>query len=176
MRNLEKEIMYKIPLHGLKVGTHEYDYELDNQFFNEFDYTEGTEGEIEAKVILIKSELLLSLKINLKGYVVAVCDRCLDNLDLPVEGETEFFVKYSDEEEELADNLLVIPTDSDFIDLRESFYELYLLNVPLKAVHPDVDGKSTCNERMLEKLDDYSVDPEDKIDPRWAELKKLINK
>jgi len=168
--------MYKIPLQGLKVGTHEYDYKLDNQFFYGFDYTAGTEGEIEAKVTLIKTELLLSLNILLNGHIVAVCDRCLDTFNMPFEAETEFFVKFGQEQEELAENLLVIPADSDFIDLKESLYELYLLNVPLKTVHPDVDGESTCNERMLEKLDDYSVDPENKIDPRWAELKKLINK
>lgn len=167
--------MYKIPLTGLKVGTHKYNYKLDSSFFNEFAETEGVVGELDANIVLTKSELLLTLEIELIGEIEAVCDRCLDTFNMQYSAQTEMFVKFGEKSEELAENLIVLSSDEDFLDLKELFYELYLLNIPLKIVHPDIDGESTCNERMLEKLDDYSVDPENKIDPRWAELKKLIN-
>jgi len=167
--------MYKIPLIGLKVGTHEYDYKLDNQFFDEFEELEGTIGELNAHVVLIKSESLLTLNLNIQGAIEAVCDRCLDTFNMPFEAKTELFVKFGEESEELAENLIVIPLEADHLDLKDLFYELYFLNIPLQAIHPDVDGESTCNENMLERLDEYSVDPVEKIDPRWEELKKLIN-
>jgi len=167
--------MYKIPLTGLKVGTHHYNYKLDSSFFNEFAETEGIVGELDANVVLIKTELLLTLKIELNGEIESICDRCLDTFNMQFSAQTEMFVKFGEKEEELAENLIVLSADEDFLDLKDLFYELYFLNIPLKIVHPDIDGESTCNERMLEKLDDYSVDPANKIDPRWAELKKLIN-
>lgn len=166
--------MYRIPLTGLKVGTHNYDFKLDKSFFDEFVETEGTEGNIDVNVNLTKTELLLSLKIDMEGQIEAVCDRCLDTFNMEFEAHTELFVKFGEEEEELAENLIIIPAKEDFLDLKDLLYEHYLLNLPLKFVHPDVDGESTCNELMLDKLNAYSVNPENKIDPRWAELKKLI--
>lgn len=168
--------MYKIPIVGLKVGTHEYDFKLDNHFFDEFEELKGTVAEIDAHIVLIKTELLLSFKIVLTGNIETICDRCLDTLILPFEAETDYFVKFGGERDELAENLIVVPDNEDYVDLKDLFYELYFLNIPLQAIHPEVDGESTCNKNMLEKLDDYSVDPETKIDPRWEELKKLINK
>lgn len=167
--------MYKIPLIGLKVGTHEFDYKLDNQFFDEFEELEGTIGELNAHVVLIKSESLMTLNLKLTGAIEALCDRCLDTFNMAFEAETKLLVKFSDESEEQVDDLIVISFKEDHLDLKDLFYELYFLNIPLQAIHPDVDGESTCNENMLERLDEYSVDPVKKIDPRWEELKKLIN-
>jgi uncharacterized metal-binding protein YceD (DUF177 family) len=167
--------MYKIPIVGLKVGTYEYDYKLDNLFFDEFVELEGTVGEINAHIVIIKSESLLSFKISLKGEIECVCDRCLDTFNMPFEAKTDYFIKFGGEKDELAENLIVVPDNEDFVDLKDLFYELYFLNIPLQTVHPEKDGESTCNMNMLEKLDDYSVDPVTEIDPRWEELKKLIN-
>jgi uncharacterized protein len=43
-------------------------------------------------------------------------------------------------------------------------------------VHPeDKNGKSTCDPEMLEKLRKHVVIIDSEADPRWNELKKLIN-
>jgi hypothetical protein len=43
-------------------------------------------------------------------------------------------------------------------------------------VHPnDINGRSTCDPLMLEKLDELRVDDENESDARWDELKKLMN-
>lgn len=170
-----KKSIYKIPFRGLKNGVHEFDFVLGKGFFEAYQEIQDTEGELNAKVILNKSDILLSLKVSIDGSVKAVCDRCLEEFDLPVEGETELFVKFGQEKEELAENLLVVSDKEDSVDMKDLFYELYMLSYPLKVVHPEVNGKSTCNEKMLSKLDEYSVDSEDYIDPRWAELRKIIN-
>lgn len=170
-----KKNIYRIPFKGLKNGVHEFEFVLGKEFFETYEEIQDTEGELNANVVLTKSEILISLKININGFVKAVCDRCLDEFDLPIEGETELFVKFGKEKEELAENLLVVSDKEDSIDLNDLFYELYILNYPLKVMHPEVDGKSTCNEKMLNKLNEYSVDSEDYIDPRWDELRKMIN-
>ncbi len=167
--------IYKIPFKGLKNGVHEFSFVLGKEFFEAYEENKDTEGELDARVVLNKSEILLSLKVYIEGTVKAVCDRCLDEFDLPVEGETELFVKFGQEKEELAENLLVVSDKEDCIDVKDLFYELYMLSFPLKVIHTEVDGKSTCNEKMMDKLDEYSVDSDDYIDPRWEELRKMIN-
>lgn len=167
--------IYKIPFRGLSLGNHSFDFVLKNDFFNEYEATENTVGCLYADVELNKSEALLSLKISIKGKVEAVCDRCLEQFELPVNAETELFIKFGDETQELAENLLVLSDKDDSIDLKDVFYELYMLNYPLRVIHPEVDGVSTCNKEMLERLGEYSVENESKTDPRWDELKKMIN-
>jgi len=172
---LVKKNIYKIPFKGLTNGVHEFEFVLGKEFFETYEELQGTEGELNAKIILNISEILISLKVNIEGSVQAVCDRCLEEFDLPIEAETELFVKFGKEKEELAENLLVVSDKEDSIDMKDLFYELYILNYPLKVMHPEIDGKSTCNEKMLNKLNEYSVDSEEYIDPRWDELRKMIN-
>ncbi|NJX17426.1 DUF177 domain-containing protein, partial [Tamlana crocina] len=58
-------------------------------------------------------------------------------------------------------------------------YELIVLAVPSKRVHPGVlDG--TLKSEVLEKLDELSprekeIKAEEDIDPRWEKLKNLLN-
>jgi uncharacterized metal-binding protein YceD (DUF177 family) len=53
-----------------------------------------------------------------------------------------------------------------------------VLALPVRRVHPDLDnGKSGCNTRMMEKLEKHIVSGEtERTDPRWDELKKLMDK
>ena len=46
-----------------------------------------------------------------------------------------------------------------------------MLNYPLRVVHPDGE----CNEEMEKVLDNLVINENKKSDPRWDELKKLIN-
>jgi len=79
------------------------------------------------------------------------------------------------------------------LNFAQVLYELAMLSVPTKRIHPDVlNGKS--DSEMIELLDQYSIyeldeDAEDEhydednnndddddnndIDPRWAKLKDL---
>ena len=55
--------------------------------------------------------------------------------------------------------------------MSEPLYEIYMLNYPIRVVHPEGE----CNEEMERVLEDMTVEESDEIDPRWDELKKLIN-
>jgi uncharacterized metal-binding protein YceD (DUF177 family) len=97
---------------------------------------------------------------------------------LDVEGENKLFVKFGEEHQELADDVIVISDSESEIRIAHYIYELFSLSLPLSFVHPeDEDGNSTCNEKMLNKLSEFSIpEEEEQIDPRWSELKKLIDK
>ena len=62
------------------------------------------------------------------------------------------------------------------LDLKQHFYEFIYLALPIKRVHPDdKSGNSTCDPDMLKKLNEHIVEEEPDNDPRWDELKKLMN-
>lgn len=166
---------YRIAFRGLTEGVHTFHYVLDKVFFNHFEATQGTEGKIDARVDVVKSALLIELQMEIGGEVRATCDRCLEELDLSIGGEMKLIVKQGEREEGNDDDFIVLTPEEDYLDLSIPLYEMYMLNFPLRVVHPEGE----CNpemEQVLKNLltDEHNVD-EDKIDPRWDELRKLIN-
>lgn len=153
-------------------GKHSFNFVLDNGFFNSFEATVGTVGSFDVQVELIKSSLLMEVKMKIDGFVKATCDRCLGDIDLEVKGEMNLYVKQSEREEGNDDDFIILAPDDDFLDLSLYLYETYMLNYPMRVVHPDGE----CDEEMENVLDNYIIEEDDKpIDPRWDELRKLIN-
>lgn len=162
---------YKIAHRSLGEGVHSFDFVLDDSFFDCFEATKGTKGEVNARVDIVKSSLLMEVRMKIEGAVKAVCDRCLEELDLPISGEMNLYVKYGEREEGNDDDFIVLAQDEDYLDLGEPLYEVYMLNYPLRVVHPEGE----CNEEMEHVLEELTMEENDKIDPRWDELRKLIN-
>lgn len=57
MKNLKE---YLIPFAGLKMGKHQFDYQLDNAFFEYFNFSEFNNANIKVEVILEKKVQCLS--------------------------------------------------------------------------------------------------------------------
>lgn len=162
---------YKIAHRGLGEGVHSFEFVMDDDFFDCFDATKGTKGKVNARVDIVKSSLLMEVRMKIDGVVKAICDRCLEEMDLPVSGELNLYAKYGERDEGNDDDFIVLAQDEDYLDLSEPLYEIYMLNYPLRVVHPEGE----CNEEMEQALEDLTIEENEKIDPRWDELRKLIN-
>ena len=66
------------------------------------------------------------------------------------------------------------------VNIQQYIYELIVLSIPLKRVHPGVED-GTLESDVLDKLEELSINnnenknDEDEIDPRWDKLKNLLN-
>ena len=163
---------YKVAHRGLAEGTHSFEFEMNDEFFDCFDETRGTNGSVKAEVEIVKSASLMVVKMRIDGVVKAICDRCLEEMDLPVRGEMNLFVKQGGDDEESgdADFILLAPED-DYLDLSKPLYELYVLTLPMRVTHPEGE----CNSEMERILQTYTEEKSEEIDPRWEKLKELIN-
>lgn len=165
---------YTIPYKGLKDGSHEFNFTADEKFFEHFQFENDFQGEVSVKATLLKKTLVMSLDIEIAGEITVTCDRCLDCFPYQVEGDSTLFIKFGETHEELDNDIIVVPESENEIKIAQYIYELILLSFPINFIHPDdEDGFSTCNEEMIQKLDEHSEKEE--IDPRWSELKKLID-
>lgn len=162
---------YRVAHRGLEEGIHSFEFILDDEFFDCFSETRETKGRVDARVEIVKSSLLMEVRIKIEGTVKAVCDRCLAEMDLPIRGEMKLFAKYGQREEGNDDDFIVLAPEDDYLDIGQLLYEMYILNYPLRVVHPDGE----CDKEMEQVLDKLIVEESEKIDPRWDELKKLIN-
>ena len=175
---------YSIPFKGLKEGKHNFDFELNNEFFEEFENSEIKSGEVKAQVQLTKRTQFLQFDFEMQGRIDTTCDRCLDDLELEMEYSGKLYVKFGDEEEEQSDELIVIPHEEHQFNLAQYMYDSIMLSLPYQRIHPeDEDGNSDCAPEMLERLNSHLIEEEieeeieedEDIDPRWADLKKLLN-
>ena len=166
---------YNIPLSGMKDGRHEIDFEIDNKFFEDFEGSEVSEGNLAVQVIVEKRSTHSDLSISISGTVRICCDRCLEMFSYGVNSKNRLIVKFGDKDEEYDTDILNLPQGENVLDLQQHLYDFILLALPIRRIHPDdSEGNSTCDPEMLRKLEDLrSEQPEQ--DPRWDELKKLMN-
>ena len=167
---------YTIILNGLKEGRHIFDIEIDKKFFEQFEESGIEDGSLIANIEMDKRSTHLDLAIKILGSVKICCDRCLEIFSQPVDCENRLLVKYGKNIEDTDHDILAIPVDEHELDLQQHIYEFIHLALPIKRVHPDdKNGNSTCDPVMLKKLKELIVEEENESDPRWDELKKLIN-
>ena len=102
------------------------------------------------------------------------CDRCLDDMDQPIETENRLIAKFGTEYSE-EDDTVIVDENEGILDISWFIYEFIDLAIPIKHVH--APGK--CNPAMTKVLEELSADrssdeeSSQPIDPRWSALLKL---
>ena len=166
---------------GLESGRYEYNYTLDNSFFERFKNEELREGEVNFAVVLEKRERLLMFNFAFHGVVKTICDRCLGELEVPVSGEETLCVKFSDTETSDKEDVVILPEGEHQIDLAQWMYEYVAVRMPMQKVHEE----GQCDPEMLQYIsEEREPSEEDEVremgegetDPRWDALKTLMEK
>ena len=167
---------YTIPLSGLKEGRNTIDFEIGKEFFEKFEESEVKEGSLIASVEIDKTSTHVDLCVRISGNVRICCDRCLEVFFQPVIWENRLLVKFGKSIDDIDPDIILVPSSDHELDLQQHLYEFIHLALPIKRVHPaDNKGNNTCDPGMLKKLEEFIVEEEIENDPRWDELKKLMN-
>jgi uncharacterized protein len=133
---------------------------------------------VNGAVRLVRTEVFVNAHIETRAAVE--CDRCLKQVELPV--DVDFELEYvtgqayeSTAAAELTENDLSVSVfDGDALDVDEMVKEQILLAVPTRTLcRPDCKG--ICPECGIDKnTGDCNCDTND-VDPRWAALKNLTS-
>ncbi len=169
---------FDIAFVGLKPGIHVFTYSIDDSFFENFENPEFTQAKIDIKLTLDKKSGIFLLKFDINGKILIPCDRCGDDFDMNLWDEFELVVKIIDDElvakksEEDAE-VAYIGRSESILDVSTWIYEFVILSVPIQHIHPDDEqGKSTCNQKALEILNQQKSN---EIPDIWDDLKNKIN-
>ena len=186
--------LYKVDLKNMQQDVQVYEYLLDNQFFANIGGEDIQKGKIHTRLTVSKKAGVFDFSFTFNGIVVIPCDRCLDDMDLPVETTAHLIVKLGKDYSEESDEIVIIPETEGKINLAWFLYEFVALSIPIKHVH--APGK--CNKQMTSKLKKHSAKSDDndqtfgaddvddviitdddseeeRTDPRWDALKGLRN-
>ncbi len=192
---LGKFKLYDIDLKNLTPGVHEYEYLLENKFFTDIDGDQVRKGEVKVHLTVNRLSVMFEMNFQIEGTVFVPCDRCLDDVDIPISTHNRLVVKFGKEYSEESDEIVVVPEEEGDINVAWFLYEFVSLAVPMKHVH--APGK--CNKQMSSKLKrhlaksvddtdeeyentgegedvdiDINVEEESSTDPRWDGLKGLL--
>ncbi|MDO4228466.1 MAG: DUF177 domain-containing protein [Capnocytophaga sp.] len=174
MRKLKE---YIISFAGLKQGQHRFVYEIDKKFLDLFEYDDVNDIRQVVTVDLNKKSTLLELNFSNSGTVNVNCDLSNEPFDMNIEGKLALVVKFGEEFNDENEELLILPHGESQLNVAQYIYELIVLSIPAKRVHPDVEN-GTLHSEILDKLDELSpkeaTDESENIDPRWESLKKII--
>ncbi len=163
---------FVISFGGLSIGNHLFEFDIDNRFFEELDYSETRKGNLKVMVNLEKQSRLLQFTFDISGWVETICDRCLDPMECPISGTNVLFVKFGRDFEEQSEDVIVIPEKQTQFDLMHYIYEFISLQIPYRHVHPeDETGNNGCDPAILKKLEEMK--PPAESDSRWDVLKNL---
>ncbi len=171
---------YTIPFVGLKQGLHQFEYQIDNTFFTHFEYDEFNASAVKVDLEFDKKTTMLELQFKATGTVNVNCDLTNEPFDLPIENEFFLVVKFGSEYNDENEELLIIPHGEYEVNIQQYIYELIVLAMPAKKVHPGVEN-GTLKSDILEKLEELSpkekttIDSDEETDPRWDKLKNLLN-
>ena len=171
-----REKDFDIPFSGLKLGTHQFDFDIVESFFELFENSEVKKATLKVAVKLNKKATLLDLDFDISGNVELPCDTCADLYLQDLNEQFNLIVKFSDLVESIeSDEIIILSTREHTLSLAQSIYEFIHLSLPSKRSHAD---EEECNQEMLENIKQFEIkeqtEKEDvEIDPRWASLKNI---
>ena len=161
---------FDISFYGLALGAHDFEYELNDAFFTLFEYQEYRELQGTARLHLVKSETMMDCRLDFEGSIQAPCDITDEMYTQALENHFAFQVKFGEEYNDEDDEILILPHGDHQFNVAQQIYELVVLSIPAKLLGPNAGNGL---EDFIEEEED---DTKNETDPRWDELKNLLNK
>jgi|TARA_B110000858_G_scaffold27269_1_gene28590 uncharacterized metal-binding protein YceD (DUF177 family) len=164
---------FNIPFVGLKEGKHLFQYKVDNTFFELYSYNEFEKSSIIVALEFVKKSTLFELNFTASGTVNVPCDVTNEYFDLEITATLPLVVKFGQEYNDDNEEILILPHEVYQFSVAQFIYEMIVLGIPNKRVHPKVlDG--TMETEVLEQLEIKEEKTVETTDPRWDKLKNLI--
>ncbi len=162
---------YTIQFVSLKQGTHEFEFNVNNKFFEKLDCDDFTDAAFAVKVELEKQSTMMILNFTFTGEIVVPCDRCLEDVQLRIKGEEKLIVKFGNDIYDETDDILILPEHENKINVAHYIYEFIELHIPQRRTHKE--GK--CDKETIDKLNELKINNTTHIDPRWSALENFNN-
>lgn len=166
---------FKLRLKSMPEGIDREEYHLDKSFFVDMECGDVRDADLTVVLTTNHHAGVYDMRFQVTGNITILCDRCLDDMLLPIETGYHITVKYGEGYNDDSDDLLEIPETDNDLNVAYMIYDTVMLAIPIKHVHPL--GK--CNRAMSALLSKHRARPIDAdaddspTDPRWDALKGM---
>ena len=165
-----------IPLDGLAIGHNAFSWHIGKEFFESFENAEILDAELDVTVDVEKSGRYVGVDCEVVGHVVVECDRCLGDLEMPIDSEILLSVKFGDEDsseehQEGEREVVFVPQDNADFDMSQIIYDYVCLSLPMQRCHEDGE----CDPAALRHLSGEGSKPQDAdLNNPFAALEGLL--
>jgi uncharacterized metal-binding protein YceD (DUF177 family) len=171
---------FEIAWLGLKLGEHEYEFSIGDEFMRERGAPEELHGwNAQVKLNFDRQQSFFRLHFDVSGSVTVPCDRCGDDFLLPLWDEFDLLIKLTGDEEDDREtddeaDVAFLSRHETVIDISSWIYEFVMLSLPLQRVHPlNADGEPGCNPEALRLLSQLSAKEDAPEHDIWKGLKNI---
>ena len=169
---------FEIAFVGLKPGVHEFNYRIDDRFFEEYNEQDFRNPDANVKLLLEKSNSFMILRFQIGGKAEVTCDRCSNELPIQLFDDFTVTIKMTDDpevmnEQEEDPDVYYISRGESHIDVKDWIYEFVNLSIPMQKMcdYENMDGPF-CNpeaREVLKKMKGVGEEP----NPIWKGLEKF---
>lgn len=188
---------FKLPLKSMPEGEQDFNFHLTKDFFKDMESADIRDANVDVVVTVKHRNGVYDLNFACTGTVTVACDRCLDDLEIPIDTTYHVTVKYGEEFRDDSDEFIEIPESDSYLNIAYMLYDTISLAVPIKHVHPmgkcnramssllkkhrtrlAGDEDADLEEELIEEMesgqaDAIADDSDSPTDPRWDVLKNL---
>ena len=156
MKFVQKSILntFKIDIFRLESKQYMHEFEGNNDFFEALDQNLIQKGHFKASVDLNKNETMIQMVYKISGSVELTCDRSLDLFDFSVDITQKMILKFSDHNEEITEELMLIDRNTQYINVAQDIFDFIGLQIPIKKLHPRFIQDEVTYESLMRKFDD----------------------
>jgi len=163
----------KIFIQNIKQGLTETEENVSSDFLPE-KLQAFYPNLFSVKALIDRFDRDLRIKLSFKSKAYFKCDRCLEFFDKPVSGEYDQIYTLGSNTRTDDLEIMKLPMDSKEIDVSPLLTEVVLLNHPIKMLCRS-DCQGLCPGCGVDLNNQECKCSEPTGDPRWDELRKLIN-
>ena len=169
IKSVQKSILntFKIDIFRLENKQYVHEFEGNDDFFEALDQELIQKGNFKSKVVLNKNETMIQMIYKITGSVELTCDRSLDLFDFPVDITQKMILKFSDHNEEITEELVLIDRNTQYINVAQDIFDFIGLQIPIKKLHPRFTKDEVTYASLMKKFEDeYKVEDidEDNLD------------
>ncbi len=85
---------FTVGITGLNKGVHQFEFQLEKDFFKQYGQEVVTDGRLSAGVVLDKKETFIEADFKIEGATVLICDRSLEEFDFTISISKKVVFKY----------------------------------------------------------------------------------
>ncbi len=143
---------YAIPLKSLRNGVHQFKWQIGPSFFDHFEASPVRRAKFEVEVILDKQEDLSTIQMMISGSYHSICDRCLAEIDIAVQGSYDLYVKTGTDP--MSDpSLICISPEETELKLAAVIYEYICLSLPISQTIDCANMENPpCDREVLARI------------------------
>ncbi|WP_157974259.1 YceD family protein [Lewinella sp. IMCC34183] len=148
---------FVLPLKGLGKGFYEYDLKVGDGFLSAYPESPIQRAAVDLHLIVDKQSREMVVDFDFAGTIATACDRCLADIDLPIQDRRQLIVKFTAEADEQRDegDIVYLHPDTNDFNLAPFVYEMVVLAVPMIRTYDCRAGEPPypCDEDLLHRID-----------------------